>query len=355
MTNPPAKILLVDDQPEFLEMAQAILSQLGGPRWQIHTAQNAGLAMNAIQGSEIDLVVLDVHMPIVDGLQFLNLLHRKHPGLLTVVLTGLVSEEHRALCLNRGAELYLQKPQSGEDWQVLFTSLNELVRFKPQEGFRGVLRRVGLQDILQMECLSRNSVLLEISTKEVRGHIYIFEGQVVHSEVGERTGEDAFNFLMSLSGGAFNQSPYAEPSQRTISGSWEFLLMEAARYRDEVASQETPDEAAETPSQSGANANHTLFFKRPVESANKPEAKPEVAEMLILSSQGDLLYEWKCADVAGRTQFLEFVSKRARQISQGLPFGHFQGFEVHGNSSRIVTQIEEDHAVLVRTNLKPLK
>lgn len=355
MSDTPVKILLVDDQPEFLEMAQSILSKLGGPRWQIHTAQNAGLAMNAIQGSEIDLVVLDVHMPIVDGLQFLNLLHRKHPGLLTVVLTGLVSEEHRALCLNRGAELYLQKPQNGEDWQVLFTSLNELVRFKPQEGFRGVLRRVGLQDILQMECLSRNSVLLEISTKEVRGHIYICEGQVVHSEVGERIGEDAFNFLMSLSGGAFNQSPYAEPPQRTISGSWESLLMEAARYRDEVASEELSNGPSESSGQTGPNGNHTLFFKRAVEPSSKPETRPEVAELLILSSQGDLLYEWQCADVAGRTQFLEFISKRARQISQGLSFGHFQGFEMHGNSSRIVTQIEEDHAVLVRTNLRPLR
>src|ERR1044071_6024031 len=142
MSDSLKKILLVDDQPEFLALAREILSKLGGPNWQIQTAQNVGLAMNLIGGSEIDLVVLDVHMPVVDGLQFVSLLQRKHPELLTVVLTGQATEEHRALCLNRGAELYLSKPQSIEEWGILFNSLNELVRLKPQEGFRGVLRRV---------------------------------------------------------------------------------------------------------------------------------------------------------------------------------------------------------------------
>jgi CheY-like chemotaxis protein len=291
-------------------------------------------------------------MPVVDGLQFVSLLQRKHPDLLTVVLTGHVTEEHRALCLNRGAELYLQKPQSAEEWGILFNSLNELVSFKPQQGFRGVLRRVGLQDVLQMECLSRNSVVLEISTKEARGHIYIFEGQIVHTEVGDRTGEDAFNYLMSLSGGDFKQSPYIEPSQRSITGSWEFLLMEAARHRDETAPEE-PSQLTGMPAAGDATA-HTLFFKRATEPSPKPATRPEVAEFVILSSQGDLLYEWQCADVPGRISFLEFISKRARQLSQGLSLGNFEGFEIQGNRCRVVTQIENDHAVLVRTNLAPV-
>jgi CheY-like chemotaxis protein len=354
MSDEPKKILLVDDQPDFLSLASQILASLGGPGWEIHTADNVGQAMGIIQASEIDLVVLDIHMPVVDGLQFVNLLQRKHPGLLNVVLTGLVTEEHRALCLNRGAELYLQKPQSTDEWEILFNSLNELVRFKPQDGFRGVLRRVGLQDILQMECLSRNSALLEISTKEVRGLIYICQGEIVHSEVGERTGEEAFNYLMSLSGGAFKQNPYVEPPQRTISGSWEFLLMEAARHRDENAPEELGlSNDLPEPEPATDPIAHTQFFRRAPEPPPKPVLRPEVAEFVILSSQGDLLYDWQCPDVPGRVQFLEFISKRAGQLSQALTLGHFEAFEIHGNRSRVVTQIENDHAILVRTNLTP--
>jgi hypothetical protein len=79
-----------------------------------------------------------------------------------------------------------------------------------------------------------------------------------------------------------------------------------------------------------------------------------VDEFLILSSQGDILYEWQCANVRGRIEFVEFISKRAWQLGQGLALGEFEGFEIQGNRSRILTQIENDHAILVRTKLTPV-
>jgi len=353
MSDDVKKILLVDDQPEFLDVARSILTILAGEGWEILTAENAGVAMNMIPQHQIDLVVLDIHMPVIDGLQFLSLLNRKHPDLLTAVLTAAVSEEHRALCLSRGAELYVHKPHSHDEWEILFTSLNALVRFKPEDGFRGVLRRVSLPDVLQMECLSRHSVLLEISTREARGHIYIHEGQVIHAEVEDRAGEDAFNYLLGLSGGEFAQKPFAEPAQRTITSSWEFLLMEAARQRDEAGPQE---DAAETAGESAPrlSKSSTSFFTRSTQLIPKPATRPEVAEFVIFSSQGDLLYQWQCSDVSKRVDFLEFISQKARQLGQGLPFGQFESFEIYGNKSRLVTQMENDHAVFVRTDLLPI-
>src|SRR5436190_13318745 len=228
------RVLFVDDSAQFLDLTQQLMSKIASNHWEIHTAQNCGQAMNIIAEKQIDLVVVDVHMPVVDGMQFLSLLNRKHPNVLKAVLTADTSDMHRTVCMSRGAELFLAKPQSEAEWQKIFTSLDAIGRFQSQEGFRGVLRRVGLQDVLQMECLSRNSALLEITTKELRGHIYILEGQIIHAEAGDRSGPEAFNFLMGLTGGEFAQKPFANPSQRTISDSWEFLLMEAARKRDEL-------------------------------------------------------------------------------------------------------------------------
>ena len=79
--------------------------------------------------------------------------------------------------------------------------------------------------------------------------------------------------------------------------------------------------------------------------------RPEVAEFIIISSQGDLLYEWQCHDVNARVNFLEFLSQKSRLLSQGLAMGHFERFEVFGSKSRIITQLENDHAVFVRTNV----
>src|SRR5262245_291350 len=106
MPQKQKKVLFVDDDPSFLEAVPGLLRTFAGDAWQISTALNAGEALAIIQDRQIDLVVLDVHMPVVDGMQFLSLLSRKHPNLQKVVLTGDGSEIHRAACLSRGAELF---------------------------------------------------------------------------------------------------------------------------------------------------------------------------------------------------------------------------------------------------------
>ncbi|HKQ38914.1 MAG TPA: response regulator [Verrucomicrobiae bacterium] len=389
MSGSTKRVLFVDDNPQFLDLTREIMSRLAGASWEIHTAQNVGQAMNMIAEKQIDLVVLDVLMPVVDGMQFLSLLNRKHPNVLKAVLTGDSSEMHRTICMSRGAELFLPKPQGDSEWHVVFDSLNSIGRLQPQEGFRGVLRRVGLQDVLQMECLSRNSALLEITTKELRGLIYIFEGQIIHAEAGDRSGPEAFNFLMGLTGGEFAQKPFVTPTQRTITDSWEFLLMEAARQRDETFGPDDPI-ISETPvvpqfrsagqpvaaPQKPAGPQwqppaapalpqprrpapprptepQTNFFTRPPAPNAADTQRPEVTEFVVFSSQGDLIYEWQCPDSNARINFLEFLSQKTRQLGQGLPMGHFERFEVFGSKSRIITQIENDHAVFVRSNVAP--
>ena len=358
MSAPLKRILFVDDNHDFLSIIETILGGIAGGKWEVYTAPNAGMALQALQDRQIDLVVVDVHMPVVDGFQFLSLLNRKHPNLTKAVMTSDVSEAHKATCLSHGAEAFLQKPVLPQDWQNIFAKLSELVgRTQAEEGFRGVLRRVGLQDVLQMECLSRNSSVLEIKARQVQGLIYIEAGQIVHAQVGERAGEEAFNYLMALSGGEFNLKPFAEPPQRTISAQWEFLIMEAARKRDEDGGAAEPEQESppKEPLPDPFVSPRTQFFVKPPQpKPAEPPQRPEIAEFVILSSQADVLYQWQCEDINGRIGFLEFLSQRARQVAQGLPLGEFERFEVHGSKSRAIAQLDSDHAFLVRTNLTSL-
>jgi len=343
------RFLFVDDNAEFLGIVQTILGGIAGKKWEIYTAPNAGMALQIMESKPIDVVIADVHMPVVDGFQFLSLLSRKHPNMTKAVMTSDASEAHRATCLSRGAELLLQKPLAPDEWQGIYTTLNDLARGPTEQGFRGVLRRVGLQDVLQMECLSRNSSVLEVKTRQVQGLIYIEAGQIVHAQIGDRTGEDAFNYLMALAGGEFNLKPFTEPPQKTITGQWEFLLMEAARKRDEE-NEPPPQPAATSDLPDPFVSPHTQFIPKPAEPKPEP-LRPEIAEFVVLSAQGDVLYKWQCEDVNGRIGFLEFLSQRARQISQGLPLGDFERFEVHGSKSRAIAHVDNDHAFFVRTNL----
>ncbi len=344
------RLLFVDDNADFLGIVHSILGEIAGENWEIYTAQNAGGALQVIQEKQVALVVVDMHMPVVNGLEFLSLLSRKHPNVPKVVMTSDVTEAHRAACLSRGAEAFLQKPALSQDWRNMYATLNDLARSQSEEGFRGVLRRVGLQDVLQMECLSRNSSVLEIKTKTVHGLVYIEDGQIVHAEAGQRFGEEAFNYLMALSGGEFNLKPFSAPPRKTIEGQWEFLLMEAARKRDE------DKEPAQEPAPAAQNLADPFLTPRTRFIAKAPEPKqeqqrPDIAEFVILSAQGDVLYQWQCEDINGRIGFLEFLSQRAHQISQALPLGEFERFEVHGSKSRAIAHVDSDHAFFVRTDL----
>jgi CheY-like chemotaxis protein len=109
-------------------------------------------------------------MPVANGMQLLNLIHRKQPQLKKAVLSGYIDEGVRAEALAGGAELVLEKPRDGAGFEALFAALNALLHLQTEEGFRGTLRRVGLEDIIQMECLSRHSLILK-SPRGTRGRL----------------------------------------------------------------------------------------------------------------------------------------------------------------------------------------
>src|SRR5256714_1689947 len=211
MSTNRTTVLFVDDDLGFLEVVRNLMLKLSEGTWDVLVAPDAAHGLRLTHEHKIDLLVIDVRMPVMDGLQFLALLHRNYPSLLKVALTGDATENYRAACLSNGAESFLEKPTSREGWNSLYSTLKELVRLQPEEGFRGVLRRVGLHDVLQMECLARSSSVLEISTSGAKGSVFVQDGQIVHAQVGKLAGDEAFNHLMALAGGNFNLKPFREP------------------------------------------------------------------------------------------------------------------------------------------------
>jgi CheY-like chemotaxis protein len=229
------QVLFVDDDRPFLEAITALYDILGDKTWEIHRAATADQALEALQQKAIDLVVLDIGMPVLDGMQLLTLIHRRYPDIKKAILTGSADAGDRAACLANGAELFIQKPLSGEGMKAVFTTLNELITWAQRKGFSGMLRQVGLSDVIQMECVGRNSSILEVRNQRLRGQIYIEAGVIVHAVAGALTGEKAFYRLLSLTGGEFRLQPFRKPPERTVHGQWEFLVMEAARVHDEEA------------------------------------------------------------------------------------------------------------------------
>jgi CheY-like chemotaxis protein len=332
------QLLFVDDDKDFLTVVQDFFGALGENAWQIHCATSADEALEMLKVRKIDLVVTDVNMPMLDGIQFLRILNRRHPDLKKAVITAIATEEKRSACLSEGAELFIEKPRSPEGLKSIFVMLEELMTWTPNEGFQGVLRRVGLQDVIQMECLGRNSSILEIHNRQVRGRVYIEDGWIIHAQVGDTMGENAFYNLLALPSGEFELQPFEPPSQRTIEGQWEFLLMEAARMRDEMASQNSPTGPASDP---------RLVATDTISTPASDLAAP-IQETLICSGQGDPLYAWQCPDTSARVALLQNVAHQAAYFGQLVPLGNFDRLEIQLADSRAVAQIKTDRMVFVR-------
>ncbi len=332
-TQKQNQILFVDDDDVFLGTIGDLFSAWSHGNWQVFRANSADQALEILKVQKMDLIVVDANMPVLDGVQFLRILTRRHPDLKKVMLTGLATEEKRSECLANGAELFIEKPRSSDGLRSVFVMLDELMTWKPREGFQGMLRKVGLQDVIQMECLGRNSCILEINNPQADGRIYIEDGSLIHAAVGPATGEKALQKLLSFTGGSFQLLPFEPPPQRTINGPWEFLLMEAARVTDENAQK---------------NASGLEASTAETAATRKPIANVTVAETLICSETGEVLYECQCADVIPRLVLLQNIAQQGVALASDLPFGNFDRLEIKLGDGRAIVQTRADRLVFVR-------
>jgi DNA-binding NarL/FixJ family response regulator len=344
-TSRRKEFLFIDDDAGFLTGVGELFSAMSQGAWEIATAQNHAQALEHLSRQSVDVVVLDIGMPVMDGIEFLRLLGRTHPGQQVVMLTARTGEENRKTCLEQGAALFLQKPVTQEGFRAVFAALDALAAATPQVGFRGMMRRVGLPEVLQMECLGRKSSVLEVFTGTVRGRIFILEGSIVHAESGTLQGEVALYGLLGLRGGEFNLLPFAEPSQRTIAGHYEFLLMEAARLTDEGTTffQAPPAEAAPV---------EALSTQLPeLNAAAAPPVSPptfRIEELLLCSGAGEVLFERGCPSLERRLTLLGQIEQQAAQLSNMVPAGRFDRLEILTADGRMVCQVQPHMRLLVR-------
>jgi CheY-like chemotaxis protein len=337
--NKRKAFLFVDDDTTFLTTIQDLFSGMARGTWDIFSAENHAQALALLAKLRVDVVVLDVAMPVMDGIQFLQLLGRTNPGQQVAMLTARATEENRRTCLESGAALFLEKPLTSEGYAAAFAALDALAGALPQGGFRGMMRRVGLQEVLQMECLGRKSSILEVFTGKVRGRVFICDGSIVHADSGALQGEVALYGLLALRGGEFNLLPFTEPPRRTIEGQWESLLMEAARLSDEGQRFLETEDSGPGLAQSVATAGGT----------SGPSEEVRIEEIILCSGAGEVLYDWASKSLELRLRLLEQIDQQAAQVSTLAPVGRFDRLEILTAEDRIVCQVQPDRRLFVRS------
>ena len=143
------KILMVDDEPKMVRLVKAYLEQEG---YQALTAYDGLSALEVARQQHLDLIVLDLMLPGMDGLDVVRVLRSEGNKVPVIMLTAKTTEQDKLVGLNLGADDYVTKP------------------FSPRElmaRVRAVLRRVG-ESKAEPEALKSGDLVVDLRRHEVR-------------------------------------------------------------------------------------------------------------------------------------------------------------------------------------------
>ena len=101
------KVLVVDDQPEIRNVLEEALTQLGH---SVHTAESGKSALRHLRDEHFEVVLLDVTMPGIDGIEVLRTIRGNGSDTKVVMMTGYGTVESAVLAIKLGAHDFLQKP-----------------------------------------------------------------------------------------------------------------------------------------------------------------------------------------------------------------------------------------------------
>jgi two-component system, OmpR family, KDP operon response regulator KdpE len=160
MTAPPLRVLVVDDEPPIRKLLRMGLSTQG---YDIIEAPSGKAALELIEGKP-DLIILDLGLPDVQGLELLRIMRQRNEGVPIVVLSSRGDEAAKVEALDFGADDYVTKPFGMEE---LLARIRAALRHQLQvHGERPIFRLGDLSVDLVRRIVKVRDKEIKLSPKE---------------------------------------------------------------------------------------------------------------------------------------------------------------------------------------------
>jgi two-component system, chemotaxis family, chemotaxis protein CheY len=110
------RTLIVDDSSVMRKIVERALRQAGLDSLVVHEAGSGLEGLDLLRARQVDLILSDINMPSMDGLEFLRQIQAQNlaPGVPVVMITTESSEEHVKQAIQAGARGYIRKPFTAE-------------------------------------------------------------------------------------------------------------------------------------------------------------------------------------------------------------------------------------------------
>lgn len=330
------KILILDDDADWLALCRDQFTALAS-RPEVLTASTAKRALALLETEQIRVLISDLKMPRIDGLQMLAIVRRRFPAVRTVVLSGLEDEEYRSRAYALGVDLFWLKLEMQRNAKLFSECVEALLGQGDREsdtGFRG-LQSKSLMDIIQMECLTRTSTVLRVTRGPLVARLWIQEGELMDAECEGARGEAAFHRLLAWKTGAFENLPAEPQHERTIQKPVNALLLESAQTLDESAHPGTEPDSVES------NLHRQTMWKL---AQLTREGAEFVVGVPLAGGEPEALGTQNPAALAQWTQRAAEIARRLGERLEAGPLSHVSGQSLERQT---VMLVRGDRAFLV--------
>ncbi|MBI4368291.1 MAG: response regulator [Candidatus Omnitrophica bacterium] len=105
------KLLIVDDEVEICDFLKSFFEERN---YEVKAASSGQAALAAVEHFKPQVILLDIKMPVMDGIQVLGEVKKKYPRIKVIMVTALETRDKIEECLRLGADNYITKPLSLE-------------------------------------------------------------------------------------------------------------------------------------------------------------------------------------------------------------------------------------------------
>ncbi len=249
MTAQQHTALIIDSDEAHARSLARALSAAG---FDTVTSKTPARAMSILELGQVDALIVDVERSYFDGRNLIESVCASASDVRVVAMSENV-ERARSNGASK-ADLILEKPVDPERVVDFLKT-----RCAPAAGFSATVECVDILDFLQFLMLTGDRHALEIQSGDgVRGEIFVEGGNVVHAVCQDSAGEDAVYACLGLRNGRLRSRPGRDSGVRTIDKPGEYVLIEAARKRDDQQpEQDRVSDCPEAVTEASASAAET--------------------------------------------------------------------------------------------------
>lgn len=183
------RLLIVDDEPIIRTGLSKMANQFSPSFSEIITAENGIAALDIIRTQDPEIVMTDIRMPKMDGLELCRIIHEEYNHIQTIVISGHSDFEYAQKCMQYGVKHYVLKPVTTSD---VHDVLNDLIKHT-QKPYVSISKYMGWIDRMEQCIWSLQQDEMEVLLEEWRE--YCLSSGMNLSQVVE-LGKDCINLLI---------------------------------------------------------------------------------------------------------------------------------------------------------------